>query len=166
VQGLSKEVHERVDTLTQIITKNLQQESERREQDEHDAVSNITETLGTLGDNLMILVANQRDTLSKVESENESMAQTVMDAIGGVQFQDIIRQQLEHLINMAEMVNEHMQTVGAALNEPQGDFGPTCISQKFDDLFDSYVMESQRVTHLSAEGQEVAIKSLPSIELF
>ena len=89
VQDLSKEVHQRVDTLTQIITNNLQQESERREQGEHDAVAKLTETLSTLGDNMMILVANQRDTLSKVESENGSMAQTVMDAIGGVSFRTL-----------------------------------------------------------------------------
>ena len=158
VQELSKEVRERVETLTQVITKNLQQESEQREQGEHDAVANITETLSALGDNLMTLVAHQRDTLSKVENENESIAHTLMDAIGSIQFQDIIRQQLEQLIRMAEMVNDHMQTVGAALDEPQGDFSLTSLSQKLDDLFGSYVMESQCATHLSAQGQDVADK--------
>ena len=82
-----------------------------------------------------------------------------MDAIGSIQFQDIIRQQLEQLIRMAEMVNDHMQTVGAALDEPQGDFSLTSLSQKLDDLFGSYVMESQCATHLSAQGQEVETKS-------
>jgi hypothetical protein len=138
----------------------------QREQGEHDAVANITETLSALGGNTMMLVANQRDTLSKVESENESIAHTLMEAIGSVQFQDIIRQQLEHLISMAKMVNDHMQTVGAALDEPQGDFSLTSLSQKLDDLFGSYVMESQCATHLSAQGQDVATESVPRIELF
>jgi methyl-accepting chemotaxis protein len=166
VRDLSKEVRERVDALMQTITKNLQEESEQRERGEHDAVANLTETLSTLGDNLMTLVAHQRDTLSKVESENEAIARTLMDAIGGIQFQDIIRQQLEQLISMAETVNEHMQTLGAALDEPQGDFSLTSLSQILDDRFGSYVMESQRATHLSAQGRDVATKSAPRIELF
>jgi hypothetical protein len=138
----------------------------QREQDEHDAVANITETLSALGENTMTLVAHQRDTLSKLESENESMAHTLIDAIGGIQFQDIIRQQFEQLISMAEMVSDHMQTLGAALAEPQSDFNLTSLSQKLDDLFGSYTMESQRATHLSAQGQDVATKSTPRIELF
>jgi methyl-accepting chemotaxis protein len=55
------------------------------------------------------LVTHQRDTLSKVESENESIAHPVMDAMGNIQFQDIVRQQLKQLISMAEMVSDHMQ---------------------------------------------------------
>ena len=166
VRDLSKEVRERVESLTQVITKNLQQESEQREHDERDAVANIAKTLSAMSDDMKTLIGHQRDTLSKVENENKSIARTLMDAIGGIQFQDIIRQQLEQLISMAEMVNDHMQTVGAALDEPQGDFSLTSLSQKLDDLFGSYVMESQCATHLSAQGQDVATKSVPRIELF
>ena len=82
-----------------------------------------------MSDDMKTLIGHQRDTLSKVENENELIARTLMDAIGGIQFQDIIRQQLEQLISMAEMVNDHMQTVGAALDEPQGDFSLTSLSQ-------------------------------------
>ena len=166
VGDLSKEVRERVETLTQVITKNLQQESEQREHDEHDAVAKIAGTLGAMSDDLKTLIGHQRDTLSKVEIENESISHTLIDAIGSIQFQDIIRQQLEQLISMAEMVSDHTQTVRAALDQPQGDFSPTSLSQKLDDLFGSYVMESQCATHLSAQGQEVATKSAPRIELF
>ena len=166
VQELSKAVRERVETLTETITKNLQQESERREQAEHDAVANIAETLSALSGNLMTLVTHQRDTLSKVESENESIAHPVMDAMGNIQFQDIVRQQLKQLINMAEMVSDHMRTVGAALDEPHGDFSATSLSQKLDGQFGSYVMERQFTTHLSAQGQAVTTEAVASIELF
>ncbi len=166
VQELSKGVRERVETLTRTITKNLQQESEQREQAEHDAVANIAGTLSALSDNLATLVAHQRDTLSKVESENESIAHPVMDAMGNIQFQDIVRQQLKQLISMAEMVSDHMRTVSAALDQPQGDFSRTSLSQKLDDLFGSYVMERQCATHLSAQGQAVTTEAVASIELF
>jgi len=166
VQELSKAVRERVETLTETITKNLQQESEQREQAEHEAVANIGETLSALSGNLMTLVTHQRDTLSKVESENESIAQPVMDAMGNIQFQDIVRQQLKQLISMAEMVGNHMRTVGAALEEPHGDFSATSLSQKLDGQFGSYVMERQFVTHLSAQGQASTTEAVASIELF
>ena len=119
-----------------------------------------------MSDDLKTLIGHQRDTLSKVESENESISHTLIDAIGGIQFQDVIRQQLEQLISMAEMVSEHMRTVRAALDEPQGDFSLTSLSQKLDDLFGSYVVEFQCATHLSAQGQDVATKPAPRIELF
>ena len=166
VQELSKGVRERVETLTRTITKNLQQESEQRERAEHDAVANIAETLSALSGNLMTLVTHQRDTLSKVESENESTAHPVMDAMGNIQFQDIVRQQLKQLISMAEMVSDHMRTVGAALDEPHGDFSATSLSQKLDSQFGSYVMERQFTTHLSAQGQAITTEAVASIELF
>jgi methyl-accepting chemotaxis protein len=166
VQELSSAVRERVETLTRTITEELQQESEQREQSEHDAVANIAKTLTALSDNLVTLVTHQRDTLSKVESENESIAQPVMDAMGNIQFQDIVRQQLKQLISMAEMVGNHMRTVGAALDEPHGDFSATSLSQKLDGQFGSYVMERQFVTHLSAQGQASTTEAVASIELF
>ena len=166
VQELSKAVRERVETLTRTITKNLQQESEQREQAEHDAVAKIAETLSALSGNMMTLVTHQRDTLSKVESENESIAYPVMDAMGNIQFQDIVRQQLKQLISMAEMVSDHMRTVGAALDEPHGDFSATSLSQKLDGQFGSYVMERQFTTHLSAQGQAITTEPVASIELF
>ena len=123
-------MRERVETLTQVITKNLQQESEQREHDEHDAVANIAGTLSAMSDDMKTLIGHQRDTLSKVESENKSISHTLIDAIGGIQFQDVIRQQLEQLISMAEMVSEHMRTVGAALDEPQGNSSLTSLFAK------------------------------------
>jgi methyl-accepting chemotaxis protein len=166
VHELSRGVRERVETLTLTITKDLQQESEQREQGEHDAVANIAKTLTALSDNLVTLVTHQRDTLSKVESENESIAHPVMDAMGNIQFQDIVRQQLKQLISMAEMVSDHMQSVGAALDEPHGDFSAASLSQKLDDQFGSYVMERQFTTHLSAQGQAATKEAVASIELF
>jgi methyl-accepting chemotaxis protein len=166
VHELSRGVRERVETLTLTITKDLQQESEQREQGEHDAVANIAKTLTALSDNLVTLVTHQRDTLSKVESENESIAHPVMDAMGNIQFQDIVRQQLKQLISMAEMVSDHMQAVGAVLNEPRGDFSAASLSQKLDDQFGSYVMERQFTTHLSAQGQVATEEAVASIELF
>ena len=82
VRDLSKEVRERVETLTQVITKNLQQESEQREHDEHDAVAIIAGTLSAMSDDMKTLIGHQRDTLSKVEGENESISRTLIDAIG------------------------------------------------------------------------------------
>jgi methyl-accepting chemotaxis protein len=166
VQELSSAVRERVETLTRTITEDLQLESEQREQSEHDAVANIAKTLTALSDNLVTLVTHQRDTLSKVESENESIAQPVMDAMGNIQFQDIVRQQLKQLISMAEMVSDHMRTVGAALDEPRGDFSTTSLSQKLDGQFGSYVMERQFTTHRSAQGLAVTTEAVASIELF
>ena len=77
-----------------------------------------------MSDDLKTLIGHQRDTLSKVESENESISHTLIDAIGSIQFQDIIRQQLEQLISMAEMVSDHMRTVRRGARRTAGRFQP------------------------------------------
>jgi methyl-accepting chemotaxis protein len=166
VEALSKDARARVETLMRTVTVDLQQQATQRELTERDAIARITETLDALTDNLTALIAHQRDILSKVESENESIARPIMEIMGSVQFQDIIRQQIEQLVRMADMVNDHVVSVCSILGDPQGDIGLVGLSQKLDELFGSYVMDEQRVAHRSAQGQAVASTAGARIELF
>jgi hypothetical protein len=166
VSDLSKEVRERLESLMRTITIDLRNDSDQRERDERDAVGTIEKTLEALSDDLMTLITHQRDILAKVESENESIARPVMEAMGSIQFQDIIRQQLEQLVAMARMVGEHMRTLAAILLDPTDDGEDRTLSDKLDELYGAYVMERQRATHLTARGEKVTEKAAAKIELF
>jgi hypothetical protein len=166
VQLLSKDVRERVETLMRSVTVDLQQKAEQRESGERAAIANIAETLGALTDNLMTLITHQRDILFKVERENEAVAKPLMEIMGSIQFQDIIRQQLEQLVGMAESVAGHVASIGDLLGTPQeeGDFAS--LSDKLDALYGSYVMERQRQNHRAAQGRAVTQDGGARIELF
>jgi methyl-accepting chemotaxis protein len=166
VQTLSTDIRARIEGLTRMVTVDLQEQAGRRESLQHDAIEKIRETLGALTDNLMMLIAHQRDILQKVECEGESIARPIMDLMGSIQFQDIVRQQLEQLSRMAEMVGDHIQAIEVMLEDPRSDMGEETLSQKLDNMFNSYVMASQRETHISVHGKAVSKETESLIELF
>lgn len=116
--------------------------------------------------NLLTLMTHQRDILFKVESENESIARPTLHMMGSIQFQDIIRQQLEQLLRLAEMVNDHIQSFGNLLSDPEAEPQTETLSEKLHTLFESYVMDSQRASHREVQGQAVAKGGCAKIELF
>ncbi|MCW6513067.1 methyl-accepting chemotaxis protein [Lichenifustis flavocetrariae] len=166
VQSISNDVHSRVEALMQTVTVDLDLQTQHREEAEHEAIAQIASTLSALTDNLMTLVAHQRDILQKVESENEAIAKPLMDMMGSIQFQDIIRQQLEQLSRMATQVGEHLAAISAMLGPNNTDMGGEMLSEKLDQLFNTYVMAGQRETHMAARGQAVSQDTAARIELF
>jgi methyl-accepting chemotaxis protein len=166
VQTLSVDIRARIERLTRMVTIDLQEHANRRERVEHDAIDQIRATLSALTENLMILIAHQRDILQKVETESESVAKPIMDLMGSIQFQDIIRQQLEQLSRMADTVGDHIRAIDVMLEDPCGDMGEETLSQKLDNMFDDYVTVGQRETHLSVHGQAVSKEAGSLIELF
>ncbi len=89
-----------------------------------------------------------------------------MDAMGRIQFQDIIRQQIEQLINMSNTVDEHFILLIETLGDRRDSRNVPSLKAKLDHLFDGYVMERQRETHLSVRGQANTRQVTPMIELF
>jgi methyl-accepting chemotaxis protein len=166
VQTLSIDVQTRIEGLTRMVTIDLQEQEGRRERLEHEAIEKIRATLSALTDNLMMLIAHQRDILQKVESEGESIARPILDLMGSIQFQDIIRQQLEQLSRMAEMVGDHIQAIEVMLEAPQGEMGEETLSLKLDNMFNNYVMASQRETHMAVHGQSGSLEAVSLIEMF
>jgi methyl-accepting chemotaxis protein len=126
----------------------------------------MTETLGALTDNLATIISHQRDILQKVETEGEAIAGPIMDIMGSIQFQDIIRQQLEQLDRMAEMVDEHIGSIGVMLASRRVEPGEETLSQKLDNMFSTYVMAGQREAHMAAHGQVESKDSGSLIEMF
>jgi methyl-accepting chemotaxis protein len=162
VQSLSKDMHVRVEALVQSVSVDLPELAKQRERAEGD----ISETLDGLGDNLVALIKHQRDILQKVENEGGSIARPIMEIMGSIQFQDIIRQQLGQLDHMAETVNSHIKSIGMMLADARDEIGEETLSQKLDGMYDNYVMARQRETHMAARGQSVEKAAGSPIELF
>jgi hypothetical protein len=166
VQDLSNEVHQRVESLMQTVTVDLEQQAKLREQSQRDAIANITATLGALTENLLTVVTYNRDVMHKVETESAAIGGPIMDIMAGLQFQDIIRQQLEQLDQMAGMVDSHLQSVGAGLANHEDGQGEATLLSKLDGQYGNYVMARQRQTHLEALGQGQPQAAVSLIELF
>ena len=57
-----------------------------------------------LTENLQKLFSHQRDTLTKVQYENEQMAEPIMQMIGSIQFQDVLKQRLQAIVHCFEKI--------------------------------------------------------------
>lgn len=92
---------------------------------------------------------------------------SITDALGMLQTQDIMRQQLEHIEDALRTLDDHVLDWDEqfAMTPDRPELLPK-LSEKLDALFDRYVMHQQRNAHLVAVGQQPGETGLPKVELF
>ena len=108
-------------------------------------------------------------TLNELEQQSHRIEQTVIEALGNIQFQDITRQKLEHVITIMADFSNHLGGLLAKLK--QGSGTTESIREEMfamESVFDRYVMDDQRQVHAIAMGgtSKKAPGGLPAIELF
>ncbi|WP_250956937.1 methyl-accepting chemotaxis protein [Rhizobium sp. CG5] len=171
VRLMADDVHERVSGLMSSVHMDLKEQARRRQHNEAAAMGNVSEGLGILKANLTLLLEHQREVLGRITCEatvtNENIAQPITSMMGSIQFQDIVRQQIEQVIDMAEKVKTHLDSVRAALQNPAGYEGVELIGEVLGRLFSTYVMREQRQIHGTLLGHVSASEEpVASIELF
>ena len=92
-------------------------------------------------------------------------------SLSSVQFQDVTRQQIEHVIGALTRLDSHSAVLAGRLEEQEhAQLEFTSLAQHLDEIYGSYVMSSQRESHDAALGSltaKVAVGSpAPAIELF
>jgi len=165
-QALAAEVGERIEALLRAVNVDLENEGKRRELIEREAFEEVSRTLGAFSQNVYAIVRHERKVLDEVEHEEQGISDSILDAIGRLQFQDIIRQQLEQLEQTFVMVDGHMANLGAALAERRTPSLDESLWAKLEGQFETYHMEDQRVSHRAALGQPTKLATAPKIELF
>jgi methyl-accepting chemotaxis protein len=108
------------------------------------------------------------EVITEVDASYAESVNRLSQALGHIQFQDVMRQRMEHVQEALVEMREHMQSMSAAL----ADFG---WEGEFDHPFKQilaahlgrYRMASQtRTHHAVAGGTSVSDDSRPAIELF
>ena len=97
-----------------------------------------------------------------------SIRDAVINVLEKAMFQDITRQQIEHVMRGLAMCGERMVHAEQYLAGKQAHLGDKPLDDIIDGLLASYVMQSQRVTHNAVvTGQSVSGgNERPAIELF
>ena len=115
------------------------------------------------------LASQQSQTLASISASSHQLANMFVQAMSSVQFQDVVRQQLEHVAHAVERLDDHIRKLAAALRNPDdpGQF-PESLAKHLDAMFDGYVMDSQRHAHRQSTGGGVSVSAGggPKIELF
>lgn len=107
-------------------------------------------------------------TIVNVSSGHQTMMREVSQALGQIQFHDVLRQRTEQVQQSMHELNQHLQTIAAQMVDVAWNpHDMVSMRQRLDQQVQSYVMQSQRQTHQQATGNHVAEQSTrPEIELF
>ena len=87
-------------------------------------------------------------------------------AMGGLQFQDITRQVIEHVMSSLEDVGTQFSAAAEVLAGRSHIDTMTDTRASLDSIHSRYVMEEQRLIHAELTGQGSTVSATPAIELF
>ena len=108
------------------------------------------------------------EVITEVDANYEESVVRLSQALGHIQFQDVMRQRMEHVQEALVQMRDHLQYLMNQGNDPAWDGRlDRTFKQLLADHFQTYKMKSQAVTHLAvAGGSSKGDHSRPAIELF
>ena len=112
----------------------------------------ITASMSELSENLERIISHQRDVLVKIQESSEMIAHPIMALIGSIQFQDITRQELQHVSGGIEFVAGHSGQLRVVLEDFGRDHDLGSARAAIAELMAHYVMSQQRNIHGAAIG--------------
>ncbi len=119
------------------------------------------------------LINQQNEVLGNISTSSQRLADMFVHAMASVQFQDVVRQRVEHVSHALERLDGHNAELAQVLDKASEKSAleqfPEPVEKHLNEMFDGYVMDSQRKVHARATGRTApttASSAGPKIELF
>ena len=108
------------------------------------------------------------EVITEVDANYEESVNRLSEALGHIQFQDVMRQRMEHVQESLVEMRDHLLCLMKKREDPSWDGKlEATFKSMLAEHFKRYRMASQTVTHLAVSGGgKSADHSGPSIELF
>jgi methyl-accepting chemotaxis protein len=156
IAGMSRLVTE---NLSAIVAKTRTEEETRQVQKIADELKTMNTALEDVGKYLSTITMQTHAAMQHIHDD-------IAAALGHMQFQDISRQQIEHVTHALDTLGEHFAAVKLAL-ESRAKADWPLLDERIEGMRERHVMARQRVTHDAVTGtQSAAADSCPAIELF
>jgi methyl-accepting chemotaxis protein len=137
---------------------------------ERDLLEKLTVQLLNMGKRYHEAADYQRRLVNELDEIGEGISNSMINAIGEVQFQDVVRQQLAGVIEGLERLSAVNNQLVAQMRNPDMRDESACIGKVVEGMIDTYVSEVQHRNHARAtEGRIVGMPPEPDlaqIELF
>ncbi|MGA3080692.1 MAG: methyl-accepting chemotaxis protein [Terracidiphilus sp.] len=139
--------------------------------EQHEASSAMSQLVADLGVMQSEFARNGELLLNVITEVDANYAESVSrltQALGHIQFQDVMRQRMEHVQEALVEMRDHMQSISEKAFDLdwQGDFDRN-FKQMLEAHKSRYRMASQTITHLNVAGGETnQDHSRPPVELF
>ncbi len=138
---------------------------------QHEASDAMSRLVDGLGEMQLEFARNSQlllDVITEVDANYEESVERLSRALGHIQFQDVMRQRMEHVQEALVELRDHMQQLSEKSTDSSwnGELDRNLI-QMLEAHKDQYKMASQTVIHLNVAGGEgKQDHSRPAIELF
>lgn len=137
---------------------------------ERQLLEKLTDQLMNMGKRYHESADYQRRLVSELDVIGEGISNSMINAIGEVQFQDVVRQQLAGVIEGLERLSTINSQLVAQMRNPDAHNNGASIGMVVESMIDTYVSEVQHRNHARAtEGRIVGVPPEPDlaqIELF
>jgi methyl-accepting chemotaxis protein len=152
--------------LQQAIGSSMNRLVVDKQAEEEKGFQSMDASISMVTDDFNHMIQHQRDVILKVHRENELIVQPILELIGSIQFQDITRQQLQHVGQALDRVAGYSQSLALALQDEDDTVTVPDIAAEIARLAASYVMSQQRDIHAAATGGGAAESKGALVELF
>ena len=166
-------INEGINGVAQSIRQQFQDKlAHSKVEAERNALTEISNQLSALGQGYQQLLDHDLNVLQNVREASGELASMFMDVLASVQFQDITRQQIEIVVRALRKLDDHAETLARRITASEAaDFTYTPLAEHLDQLYGTYVMDTQRVSHQQALHQPLSAEAKPAassakIELF
>ncbi len=166
------EIQQAVDQMEQateaVIADRTPQENAERQTA---LLDEFREILRSVHDSFEKFAAQQSDAIAKSRGYSRDVGQAVVETLGRIQFQDIVRQQLEAIIGMLDELPRFHRTVNRLIESPDSATAEdlSFVAEFVESMKSRYVMHRQVQTHDSVTGgggDGATGDDGPAIELF
>ncbi len=111
------------------------------------------------------LTAYLKEVIGAADGQSKVVHDLILKAAANIQFQDIVRQQLEHVAAALTRLDQVNGALSGALRDLPDGAALTSVDAQLRDMMGSYVMHTQRRAHAEVTGQAVADRG-DDVELF
>jgi len=125
--------------------------------------------LHALGQRYEALMRHEAGVLAEVQNSSTQLAGMFLEAQASVQFQDVSRQQIEHVVQALNQLDEHAGLLADRLRAHEdASFTYKPIAQHLEALYGNYVMEGQRLAHDASlqRARGASVRAPSRVELF
>ncbi|HQX06375.1 MAG TPA: methyl-accepting chemotaxis protein [Zoogloea sp.] len=139
---------------------------------EESALRTVADQFDEVSKSYAQLLAHESRILGVFRESSGRLADMFMETMASVQFQDVTRQQIGHVIEALERLDAHVLKLSACLSGTVAAGDIPAMTEQLDRLFESYVMDRERDEHARRSGRSVPSGSArsgdsgPPVELF
>jgi methyl-accepting chemotaxis protein len=132
-----------------------------------EVLQSFTRHLDGMSSNYRILMKHDEAMLAQLSQTSQTLSSMFMEVLASIQFQDVTRQQIEQVQKALVRLDSHIAELVEMMRSK--DFSNAAsIKDHIDQIYQGYVMDTQRDVHHAAMGEENkgGAAPPPKIDLF